>query len=120
MWSNNLKRHMEVHEKKNKRIDEDTEKYELKLIEPTNSTHYNPNHLFDETPWKNFYDELMIKPKDPPGTLGDVIPNPHYQIIAIILPNGEGDVGRSFMTKFKTFHSNQTFILDMTQTIRQI
>ena len=46
--------------------------------------HCNLNHLFDETPWKNFYDELMIKPND---TLGDV--NPHYQIIAIILPNGE-------------------------------
>ena len=28
-----------------------------------------------------------------------------------------GHVGKSFMTKFKTFHSNQTFILDMTQRI---
>ena len=27
----------------------------------------------------------MIKPKDPPGAPG-VLPNPHYQIIAIILP----------------------------------
>ena len=99
-----------MHEKQNER--NDSLKSELKFIEPTDSTHCNLNHLFDETPWKNFYDELMIKPKD---TLGDV--NPHYQIIAIILPNGEGDVGRSFMTKFKTFHSNQTFILDMTQRI---
>ena len=58
----------------------------------------------------------MIEPKDPPGAPG-VLPNPHYQIIAIILPNGEGDIGRSFITKFNTFHSNQTFILDMTQRI---
>ena len=73
-------------------------------------------HPFDENPWKNFYDELMIKPKDPPGAPG-VLPNPHYQIIAIILPIGMGHVGRSFMAKFKFFHSNQTFILDMTQRI---
>ena len=101
-----------MHEKQNER--NDSLKSELKFIDPTIT---NYNHLFDKNPWKNFYDELMIKPKDPPGTLGDVIPNPHYQIIAIILPNGEGDVGRSFMTEFKTFHSNQTFILDMTQRI---
>ena len=35
----------------------------------------------------------------------------HYKIIAIIF--GNEDVGRSFMTKFKTFHSN----LDMRQRI---
>ena len=58
----------------------------------------------------------MIEPKDPPGASG-VLPNPHYQIIAKILPNGEGDIGRSFITKFKTFNWNQTFILDMTQII---
>ena len=77
---------MEVHDKKNNRIDDDTEKYELKLIEPTEiilPTHCNPiqtnnndNHLFDETPWKNFYDELLIKSKNPPGAPG-VIPNSH-------------------------------------------
>ena len=91
-----MNRHLKVHEKQNKRNVDDLDKYELKFIEPIQiilpahcnpiQTNMNDNHLFDETPWKNFYDELMIKPKD---TLGDV--NPHYQIIAIILPNGEGD-----------------------------
>ena len=68
----------------------------IKIILPAHcnpiQTNNNDYHLFDETPWKNFYDELMIKPKDPHGAPG-VIPNPHYQIIAIILPNGEEMLG---------------------------
>ena len=126
MLITSMNRHLKVHEKRNKRNVDDLDKYKLKFIEPVTiilpahcnpiQTNMNDNHLFDETPWKNFYDELMIKPKDPPGAPG-VLPNPHYQIIAIILPIGMGHVGRSFMAKFKFFHSNQTFILDMTQRI---
>ena len=95
MRSDHFNRHMEVLEKNNFRND-DTE-----IILPTHQTNNNDYHLFNDTQWKNFYDQLMIKPND---TLEYV--NPHYQIIAIILGTGEEDVGRSFMTKLKTFHSN--------------
>ena len=56
--------HKNMHKKRNV---VDSEKYELKLIEPIKiilpphcnpiQTNMNNNHLFDEIPWKNFYDE---------------------------------------------------------------
>ena len=47
MLISNLKRHRMVHEKKNER--NDSLKSELKFIEPIDSTHFNTNHLFEET-----------------------------------------------------------------------